>query len=214
MSGGADYHASWWRLRELGQRDLLVPLSCCELDNAGDADGFLDPRPSNLTLCQSLQHEAARPHRHMEVRTPNPLIGRDTKAACTCSMHPSGCRRPPPRSGPGRPGPLPPVPPVLSGARRAAASSRLTLSPRPATPDPWVRDGCCVRLLARRGDQLGTWSGGRGRKPDLTAATACHLSELVRAAPRQAPGRSWEPKASLRSGSSSPLQSYRPNGMS
>lgn len=86
MSGGADYHASWWRLRELGQRDLLVPLSCCELDNADDADGFLDPRPSNLTLCQSLQHEAARPHRHMEVRTPSPLIGRDTKAACTCSI--------------------------------------------------------------------------------------------------------------------------------
>ncbi|KAJ1525997.1 hypothetical protein ONE63_009176 [Megalurothrips usitatus] len=66
VSAGSDYHASWWRLRELGQRDLLVPLSCCDLDNAREPDGFLDPRPANLSQCQSLQQDAARPYRHME----------------------------------------------------------------------------------------------------------------------------------------------------
>ncbi|XP_026280247.1 uncharacterized protein LOC113207771 isoform X2 [Frankliniella occidentalis] len=66
VTGGADYHSSWWHLRELGQRDLLVPLSCCQLDNARDSDSFLDPRPSNLTLCQSLQQDTIRPQRHME----------------------------------------------------------------------------------------------------------------------------------------------------
>ncbi|XP_034240056.1 uncharacterized protein LOC117644588 [Thrips palmi] len=64
--GGSDYHSSWWHLRELGQRDLLVPLSCCSLDNVRDPDSFLDPRPTNLTLCQSLQQDVARPFRHME----------------------------------------------------------------------------------------------------------------------------------------------------
>ena len=68
MVGGSDYHSSWWHLRELGQRDLLVPLSCCGLLNAADPDGFLDPRPANLTMCQSLQPDVARPFRHMEVR--------------------------------------------------------------------------------------------------------------------------------------------------
>lgn len=67
VTGGSDYHSSWWRLRELGQRELLVPLSCCDLDNAREPDGFLDPRPTNLTLCQSLQQDAVRPYRHMEV---------------------------------------------------------------------------------------------------------------------------------------------------
>ncbi|KAK3917207.1 CD82 antigen [Frankliniella fusca] len=66
VTAGSDYHTSWWRLRELGQRDLLVPLSCCQLDNARDPDGFLDPRPSNLSLCQALQQDTVRPQRHME----------------------------------------------------------------------------------------------------------------------------------------------------
>nr|CAD7409752.1 unnamed protein product [Timema cristinae] len=54
IGGAVDYDTSWWRLRELGQRELVVPHSCCLLSNPPDDDrAFLDPRPLNVTTCQS-----------------------------------------------------------------------------------------------------------------------------------------------------------------
>jgi hypothetical protein len=68
MSGAGDYDVSWWRLRELGQPDLLVPRSCCLLGNApGDAKAFLDPHPVNMSACQTLDRGLSEVARHTEV---------------------------------------------------------------------------------------------------------------------------------------------------
>ncbi|OXU29298.1 hypothetical protein TSAR_008744 [Trichomalopsis sarcophagae] len=63
INSSSNYGTSWWRLQELGRRELVVPLSCCFLNNSFDPDGFLNPEPRNLTLCQSLnpvEHQHAR----------------------------------------------------------------------------------------------------------------------------------------------------------
>ncbi|XP_059483300.1 leukocyte antigen CD37-like isoform X2 [Neocloeon triangulifer] len=52
--GSSDYEASWWRMQELGSREMRVPLTCCYLDNlSSDARAFLDPVPHNNTVCQA-----------------------------------------------------------------------------------------------------------------------------------------------------------------
>ncbi|KAJ9583056.1 hypothetical protein L9F63_022598 [Diploptera punctata] len=67
MSGSIDYDVSWWRLRDLGQPDLFLPLSCCVLSNhPEDSKAFLDPHPANLTACQSLDQGLYQSTRHTE----------------------------------------------------------------------------------------------------------------------------------------------------
>ncbi|XP_015595053.1 tetraspanin-9 [Cephus cinctus] len=63
INGSSNYGTSWWRLQEVGRRELVVPLSCCTLNNTHVADSFLNPEPTNLTLCQALnpaEHQYAR----------------------------------------------------------------------------------------------------------------------------------------------------------
>lgn len=63
INGSSNYGTSWWRLQEVGRRELVVPLSCCTLNNANQTDSFLNPEPANLTLCQALnpaEHQYAR----------------------------------------------------------------------------------------------------------------------------------------------------------
>lgn len=55
MSSNINYDTSHWILQGYFQKDLVVPLSCCVLDNGEDEDSYLDPKPVNLTLCQALQ---------------------------------------------------------------------------------------------------------------------------------------------------------------
>lgn len=52
---------SLWKLQNYGQRDWAVPQTCCMLTNRNDERSYLDPRPQNITLCQSLlKHEYNR----------------------------------------------------------------------------------------------------------------------------------------------------------
>lgn len=52
---------SLWRLQNYGQRDWPVPQTCCMLTNSDEERSYLDPKPQNLTLCQSLlKHEYNR----------------------------------------------------------------------------------------------------------------------------------------------------------
>ncbi|XP_018394144.1 PREDICTED: tetraspanin-15-like, partial [Cyphomyrmex costatus] len=63
INGSSNYGTSWWRLREVGRRELVVPLSCCILNNTNEMGSFLNPQPANLTLCQVLnpaEHQYAR----------------------------------------------------------------------------------------------------------------------------------------------------------
>ncbi|CAL7945184.1 unnamed protein product [Xylocopa violacea] len=63
INGSSNYGTSWWRLQEIGRRELVVPLSCCALSNVNQTDSFLNPEPANLTLCQALnpaEHQYAR----------------------------------------------------------------------------------------------------------------------------------------------------------
>ncbi|XP_014233082.1 CD82 antigen-like [Trichogramma pretiosum] len=63
INGSNNYGTSWWRLQELGRRELVVPLSCCKLNNTLEPEAFLNPQPQNLSLCQSLnpaEHQLAR----------------------------------------------------------------------------------------------------------------------------------------------------------
>lgn len=63
INGSSNYGTSWWRLQEVGRRELVVPLSCCTLNNANETNSFLNPKPANLTLCQTLnpaEHQYAR----------------------------------------------------------------------------------------------------------------------------------------------------------
>ncbi|XP_012062430.1 PREDICTED: tetraspanin-9 [Atta cephalotes] len=63
INGSSNYGTSWWRLQEVSRRELVVPLSCCTLNNANETGSFLNPEPANLTLCQALnpaEHQYAR----------------------------------------------------------------------------------------------------------------------------------------------------------
>lgn len=63
INGSSNYGTSWWRLQEVGRRELVVPLSCCILNNINETGSFLNPEPANLTLCQALnpaEHQYAR----------------------------------------------------------------------------------------------------------------------------------------------------------
>lgn len=52
----------------MGRRELVVPLSCCTLNNTNETDSFLNPEPANLTLCQALNPAEHQYARHTTVR--------------------------------------------------------------------------------------------------------------------------------------------------
>lgn len=61
INSNLNYDMSLWRLQSYGQRDWAVPQSCCMLTNTDEERSYLDPKPQNLTLCQSLlKHEYNR----------------------------------------------------------------------------------------------------------------------------------------------------------
>lgn len=64
INSNLNYDMSLWRLQNFGQRDWIVPQTCCILANDHDDNpnrSYLDPKPQNLTLCQSLlKHEYNR----------------------------------------------------------------------------------------------------------------------------------------------------------
>ncbi|XP_015117226.1 tetraspanin-11-like [Diachasma alloeum] len=63
INGSSNYGTSWWRLQEVGRRELVVPLTCCTLNNTQSPDAFLNPQPEDLQLCQTLnplEHQRAR----------------------------------------------------------------------------------------------------------------------------------------------------------
>lgn len=66
MSDASDYESSWWYLRGLGQRNLVVPRSCCFLSNTVDPEAFLDPRPVNISICQSEEKSTFNAARHTQ----------------------------------------------------------------------------------------------------------------------------------------------------
>lgn len=67
MNSNINYDTSLWRLQEYGQRDWVVPLTCCHLSNRLESSSYLDPKPMNLTLCQSLERHVYEKSRHTEV---------------------------------------------------------------------------------------------------------------------------------------------------
>ncbi|KAG4066566.1 hypothetical protein HA402_007202 [Bradysia odoriphaga] len=66
MNNNINYDTSLWRLQEYGQRDWVVPLTCCHLANRHDSGSYLDPIPINLTVCQSLERHEYDKSRHTE----------------------------------------------------------------------------------------------------------------------------------------------------
>lgn len=71
MNNNINYDTSLWRLQSFGQRDWVVPLTCCHLSNRLDSGSYLDPKPINLTVCQSLQRHEYDKGRHTEVGSRN-----------------------------------------------------------------------------------------------------------------------------------------------
>lgn len=54
INSDINYDTSLWRLKGYGNLDWTVPLTCCRLNNRNEPFSYLDPKPSNMTLCQSL----------------------------------------------------------------------------------------------------------------------------------------------------------------
>lgn len=65
----ADYEKSSWRSDRLGGNELIVPWTCCPLDeSASDYPPFMNPLPLNKTACQTYANNVlAKPHRYKEV---------------------------------------------------------------------------------------------------------------------------------------------------
>lgn len=67
INSDLNYDMSLWRLQGYGQRDWVVPQTCCTLNNRLEPRSYLDPKPQNLTMCQSLlKHEYQRA-RHTDI---------------------------------------------------------------------------------------------------------------------------------------------------
>lgn len=64
INSNINYDTSLWRLQSYGQRDWPVPLTCCHLSNRFEPNAYLDPKPVNLTQCQSLQRHIYEQGRH------------------------------------------------------------------------------------------------------------------------------------------------------
>uniref|UniRef100_A0A1A9Z0H7 Tetraspanin n=1 Tax=Glossina pallidipes TaxID=7398 RepID=A0A1A9Z0H7_GLOPL len=57
MNSDINYDTSMWKMQSYGQREWLIPLSCCVLQNPLDNLAYLDPKPVNETMCQSVQKQ-------------------------------------------------------------------------------------------------------------------------------------------------------------
>lgn len=67
ISSNINYDTSLWQLQGYAQKDLIVPLTCCELENyPEEREAYLDPKPLNLTLCQSLPRTEYSKGRHLK----------------------------------------------------------------------------------------------------------------------------------------------------
>lgn len=66
INSNINYDTSLWRLQGYGQRDWPVPQSCCHLNNRDDINAYLDPKPVNLSSCQSLQRHVYENARHTD----------------------------------------------------------------------------------------------------------------------------------------------------
>ncbi|XP_067627009.1 tetraspanin-11 [Eurosta solidaginis] len=64
MNSDINYDTSLWKLQRYGQREWVVPLTCCILTNANDKLAYLDPKPVNETQCQMLQRIDFAEYRH------------------------------------------------------------------------------------------------------------------------------------------------------
>ncbi|KAH8379004.1 hypothetical protein KR009_002578 [Drosophila setifemur] len=71
MKSSLDYDTSLWRLQNYGQRNWPVPLSCCVLKNAPQPLAYLDPKPANESLCQSLERSSYERERFTESCLPH-----------------------------------------------------------------------------------------------------------------------------------------------
>lgn len=69
ISSDNNYDTSLWRLRGLGHRTMTVPLTCCQLQNSDDEKAYLDPKPLNITTCQTLPKLDFESTRHNVVRS-------------------------------------------------------------------------------------------------------------------------------------------------
>lgn len=72
ISSDINYDTSFWRIKSHGHKDLTVPLTCCVLPGDNDEGGehqwkqYLDPKPTNLTLCQSIERGEYSKGRHLK----------------------------------------------------------------------------------------------------------------------------------------------------
>lgn len=66
INSNINYDTSLWRLQGYGQRDWPVPQTCCHLTNRLEPNSYLDPKPVNLTQCQSLQRHIYEHARHTD----------------------------------------------------------------------------------------------------------------------------------------------------
>lgn len=62
-----NYDTSLWRLQKFGKKELSIPITCCELMNKYEHLSYLDPKPVNLTQCQSLDTKEFEKSRHLDV---------------------------------------------------------------------------------------------------------------------------------------------------
>ena len=62
--GPEDYNASLWRRDEREDGGLVVPLSCCILNQP---QSYLSPVPKHLGKCQNVSSPPQAPTRHLEV---------------------------------------------------------------------------------------------------------------------------------------------------
>ncbi|XP_039957207.1 uncharacterized protein LOC120772576 isoform X2 [Bactrocera tryoni] len=64
INNDINYDTSLWKLQSYGQREWVVPLTCCILHNVDDKLSYLDPKPENITQCQMLQKMDYVKNRH------------------------------------------------------------------------------------------------------------------------------------------------------
>lgn len=64
MNSDINYDTSLWRLKSYGNLDWTVPLTCCRLENRNEPFSYLDPKPLNMTQCQSLERHVYSEARH------------------------------------------------------------------------------------------------------------------------------------------------------
>ena len=64
IGGNVNYDQSVWQSKNYVKKSIVVPLTCCTLDNVEEYYAYLDPQPSNLTVCQSIVRDEYVKGRH------------------------------------------------------------------------------------------------------------------------------------------------------